>query len=376
MILLNEWRSPPGCDQAVLEALQAGAINTGGMYSKKAEALLKEYILDCSDIFLTSSCTSALELAALSMDLTEEDEIIVPSYTFPSTINAFAQYNARIKFADVNPGSGNIMLSSIRENLSDRTKAVVVTHYAGAASELIEIQDLCIKKNIILVEDNAHGFMGQYAGKALGTFGSFGALSFHHTKNIGCGEGGAFIAANSNLSHSMLRDNGTNRRDYMEKKAAFYDWQSIGTNAMITEMAAVLLFFQLKQANMIQECRHHVWQFYHQELHTWSKKNNVRLPSHDPLASHSAHIFHMVFQDKLHAENYIEYMRKQGVQCLTHFRPLHLSPAGIKLGGYSGMCPNSEAIADTLVRLPLHPYVTTEELEHIVAATQSFESWF
>lgn len=373
MILLNEWRKTDKCESAIKEILQTGKINSGGHYSLMSEKYLKNYFPNSAEIILTSSCTSALEVAALAINLSPDDEVIVPSYTFPSTINAFAQYGVKIKFADVNGATANITLKSITDLLTKKTKAVIVVHYAGAASELIEIQKLCKDKKITLIEDNAHGFMGKYAGVPLGSFGDFSAISFHHTKNIGCGEGGALIC-NKSASYRCIKDNGTNRKDFMDRKVSFYDWQTIGTNAAMTEISAALLFFQLKNSEKIQYARHQAWSFYLKELNEWAIENHVSLPKHDPLSSHSAHIFHLIFPSKDSALGYIKHMEDNNIQCLTHFKALHLSPAGIKLGGEKFICDNTKFISERLVRLPLHPYLSDEDLRKVTSTTKYYQT--
>lgn len=375
IIRLSQWNSTPACLSRLNELLNSSNIATNGEYSRAARnLLLEQYSNFSADVMLTSSCTAALEVAALSCGLGYGDEVIVPAFTFPSTINCIAQYGAKPIFADVDFSSGNILLDSVKRLITDKTKAVVVVHYAGAAKGIEELSALCRKRDLILIEDAAHAYGSSYNGTPLGCFGDFGALSFHYSKNIGCGEGGALIVKDKHRAGlvKQIRDNGTNRSDFMDGRVASYDWQLIGTNAMLSEVSASILYGQLENSLWIQQKRHKVWDAYQAELSSWANANEILQPKIDVNCHHGAHIYHLIFPSSIAADAFIRYMWGCNVQVLSHFRPLHLSPAGLGFGGYEGMCPNAEALSETLVRLPIHPYLSEDEQCYILKAMQSF----
>lgn len=376
IIRLTQWHPAPNCLNRLSSLIDSGNIATNGEYSQKAQSLLlKQYAAFSADVMLMSSCTAALEVAALSGRLGYGDEVIVPAFTFPSTINCIAQYGAKPIFADVDFASGNILPGTVKQLITDKTKAVIVVHYAGAAKGIDELAVFCRERGLVLIEDAAHAYGALYKNTPLGCFGDYGALSFHYSKNIGCGEGGALIVRDKNYASTVkqIRDNGTNRSDFMDGKIASYDWQSLGTNAMLSEVSASILYGQFENSDWIQQQRHKVWDTYQLDLCSWAKANGVLQPAIDANCQHGAHIYHLVFPSSNTAEDFIRYMLDNNIQVLSHFRPLHLSPAGMAFGGYKGMCPNAETLSKTLVRLPIHPYLKPHEQEYIIEVIKKYD---
>jgi dTDP-4-amino-4,6-dideoxygalactose transaminase len=371
-ITLTSWRHGSSCKRNIERLFQTESINNG-YYNQKCESVLTElHEPKIEKVLLTSSCTSALEVAALACNLKEGDEVIVPSFTFPSTINAMVLFGANPVFADIDINTGNILPEEIIKCITPKTKAIVVVHYAGAAQNLTKIVDIANEHNLKLIEDNAHGFSGYYNGQPLGTFGDYGALSFHYTKNIGCGEGGALLVNQSQSTAEQIRENGTDRAAFMRGEVNKYDWQQVGINAMLSELSAAVLLDQLQMIDDIQTIRHQVWNTYHKELYEWANKHSIAQPYIEDACEYSAHIYYLRFNNSQQRSDFISYMAQDEIQVLSHLQPLHLSPAGKAFGGHAGQCPNSELLSDTIVRLPLHPYLTESDVQRITNRIQRF----
>ena len=372
-ILLNEWRASPNCSARLQNLLNDGAIATNGPNAEECEKTLNvDYSKWGYSALLTSSCTTALEVAALACELRLGDEVIVPAFTFPSTVNAVARTGATPVFADVDYRTGNLTTDTISRALSSATRAIVLVHYAGSAHDLSNIAELASRKRLLLIEDNAHGFGGSFSGQPLGTFGDFGCLSFHSTKNIGCGEGGAILTHSPTELTEELRENGTNRSAFFREGLSHYDWQRIGTNAMMSELCASVLLGQLSVRAKIQRERYRIWDLYQSHLKRWCEAHRILQPVTDKKCEHAAHIYALRFNDAKTAANFTAYMEAADIQALPHYKPLHISPASAVSAHCPVRCCNSELLSETLVRLPLHPYLTDDDIDRILDVSMKF----
>lgn len=375
-ILLNEWRPTPECSTLLQNLLSSGSIGSNGRYTKACEKTLNaDYQKWGYSALLTSSCTSALEVAALACSFSPGDEVIVPAFTFPSTVNAVARTGARPVFADVDYTTGNLTPDTISQVLSSATKAVVLVHYAGSAHSLFKIAELASTEKLVLIEDNAHGFGGSFGGQPLGTIGDFGCLSFHSTKNIGCGEGGAVLARPPTKLVEELRENGTNRSAFFQGKLSHYDWQRIGTNAMMSELCASALLGQLSVRKKIQSERHRIWGLYQSHLKGWCDEHEIIQPVTDTKCEHAAHIYALRFNNARTASSFTSYMEAANIQALPHYKPLHMSPASKSPAYCPEECRNSKRLSETLVRLPLHPYLTGDDVDRIIDVSAKFDKF-
>ncbi len=342
----------------VQQAIAEGHISGGGNFTSKCQNLIRDS-LNAEDVILTTSGTHALEISALLLDITPGDEVIMPSFTFVSTANAFALRGARIVFADIRPDTLNIDEQQIPSLLSERTKAVVPVHYGGVACEMDVIDEICSSRGITVIEDNAHGLFATYKGRYLGTIGKMAALSFHETKNVTCGEGGALIINDSKLipRARIIRDKGTDRSRFLRGEVDRYTWVSLGSSYQPSDMLAAYLLAQLEKRSEINEKRLRLWNRYMNSLGSWAAENSVKLPTVPDGCMHSSHVFYLLMPDQISRDAMIEKLRKKGILAVFHYQPLHLS--GMVEDSFE--CPVTESIASRLVRLPL--YFGLEETE-------------
>lgn len=355
------------------KSIERGHTAGTGCYTQWSENLISNR-LGAKRTLLTSSCTHALELAALLLQINKGDEVIVPSFTFVSTANAFALRGAKIIFADVDESTLNISVNEIRKLITRRTKAICVVHYAGVASELDEIMAVGKEFDITIIEDNAHGLFGKYKNRFLGTFGTFSTLSFHETKNISCGEGGALVVNDTKYEElaEICREKGTDRSRFLRGQVDKYTWVNIGSSWIMSEISAGILFSQLERSDEIYQKRLNIYLSYEQSLKSWAEHNNVRLPVVPAYCEHPAHLFHLRFSRAELRSRFIEYLSDRGVNAVFHYQPLNLSVMGKSFGGYVGQCPVAEDAGDTLVRLPLFSSMSSEQLDQILTSVLSF----
>ncbi len=355
------------------DALRRGHIAGNGHYTKKAESQLTALLSDRPTL-LTTSCTHALELSARLLDLGPGDEVIVPSYTFVSSASAFAINGATPVFVDVRDDTLNIDLDQTRAAISNRTRAICIVHYAGIGAEPDAFAKLAQDHGIALIEDNAHGLGGMWNGTPLGSFGMCSTMSFHETKNVTCGEGGAITLQSRDLLEraEILREKGTNRSRFLRGQVDKYTWVDVGSSWVLSDLLAAVLAAQLEQFEEIQTSRMRIWRRYEQELSTWATANGVRTPHVPQGASHTAHMYHLRFPTLDRRSAFIEHLRSHGVLAVFHYQALHLSPIGQRKGRAIGPLPVSEAAADTLVRLPLYRSISDEEVERVLEAVTSF----
>jgi len=355
------------------QALQSDHISGDGPFTKKSHALL-EQALGVPKVLLTTSCTHALEMSALLLELKDGDEVIVPSFTFVSTINAFVLRGARPVFVDIRPDTLNMDESRLEALITPKTRAIVVVHYAGVACEMDTIIEIANRHNLPVIEDNAHGLFGKYKGKYLGTFGVMATQSFHETKNFTSGEGGALLINDSKYIEDaeILREKGTNRSLFFRGQVDKYTWVNVGSSYLPSDMLAAFLLAQLEEREQIQARRQHIWETYYRELGAWAEENNVQMPFVPAHCEQTYHMFYLLFPNLEKRQATIAHLKTRGIQAVFHYLPLHLSPMGEKYGGKPGDCQVTERVSDQLLRLPFYTNMTAEEQMQVVTALKEF----
>ncbi|HET6889371.1 MAG TPA: dTDP-4-amino-4,6-dideoxygalactose transaminase [Candidatus Udaeobacter sp.] len=344
-----------------------------GSFTSRCHALL-EQSLGIQKALLTSSCTHALEMAALLLDIRPGDEVIVPSFAFPSAANAFVLRGARPVFMDIRADTLNIDESQIEQRITARTKAIFLVHYAGVGCEMDTIMAIARQHAIAVVEDNAHGLYGKYRGRYLGTFGQLAALSFHETKNFSCGEGGALLIndAQFNQRAEILREKGTNRSQFFRGEIDKYTWVDVGSSYLPADLLAAFLRAQLERRDQIQSKRRKIWETYAAELAAWAKTNGVRLPIVPPECEQSYHMFYAIMPSLESRQALISHLAGLGILAVFHYLPLHLSPMGLRFGGHQGDCPVTEDLADRLLRFPFFTGMSSSEQAQAIDAVCAF----
>ncbi len=355
------------------EAIANMQISGDGALTRKVHALL-EQLLGAPKSLLTTSCTHALELAALLLDVGPGDEVILPSFTFVSTANAFALRGARPVFVDIRPDTLNIDESRIEALITRRTKAIVVVHYAGVGCEMEPILDVASRYGIPVVEDNAHGLLGGYRGKPLGSFGTLAALSFHETKNFTCGEGGALIVNDSRYIEraEILREKGTDRSRFFRGQVDKYGWIDIGSSYLPSDLLAAFLLAQLESRDRIQAHRRRVWESYYAGLAQWAEAFGVALPSVPADRQQAYHLFYLLVPSPADRQSLIQHLKESGVSAVFHYLPLHLSEMGKRFGGRPGDCPVTEDVSGRLLRLPFYNDLSDEDQTRVIAEIRAF----
>jgi len=318
---------------------------------------------------LTPSCTDALDMSGMLLDLHPGDEVIVPGFTFTSTATAFAQRNATVVFADIDPTTLNIDPAHVESLITDRTRAISVVHYAGVACDLDRFVEIAKRNEIALIEDNAHGFGGTYKGRHLGSIGDIATLSFHVTKNIQCGEGGALLTRNDAIADRahILREKGTNRRAFLDGTVDKYTWVDIGSSFLTPDYVAAFLVAQLEDYDDIQSKRKFIWDAYAQQLVTWADEVGATLPTIPNYAEHTSHLFWLTLSDADQRSGFMKFLNERGVGSAFHYQSLALSPAGKRFGRTDGT-PIADRTADTLVRLPLFAGMNESDVQRVISA--------
>lgn len=357
----------------IAAAVRQDRISGDGPFTEKCRRLL-EAETGARRVFLTTSCTHALEMSALLLDLGPGDEVIVPSFTFVSTANAFTLRGAVPRFIDIRPDTLNIDPDLLEGAITSRTKALVPIHYAGVAAEMDKIMNIARQYRLHVVEDNAHGLFGAYRGKALGTIGTFGTLSFHETKNFTCGEGGALLINDEHFIEraEIIREKGTNRSRFFRGQVDKYTWVDIGSSYLLSDILAAFLWAQLEARKQVQEARRHIWETYHQELAGWAVAQGVQLPVVPSDCEQPYHLFHMIMPDERSRDAFIAYLRKHKIPSAFHYLPLHLSTMGRRFGGSKGDCPVTEDICDRLVRLPFYTGLGESKQKYVISVSKEF----
>lgn len=357
----------------VKQAVENHKICGDGPFTKQCHAWLEEH-LPCQKALLTTSGTTALEMAAILCDLKLGDEVILPSYTFSTTATAFVLVGAKLVFVDVRPDTMNIDETKIEAAITDKTRVIVPVHYAGVACEMDTIMDIAARHNLKIVEDAAQGVMSSYKGRALGTIGDFGCFSFHETKNYSMGEGGALIINKPEYNDraEIIREKGTNRSRFFRGQVDKYTWVDYGSSYLPSDMNAAYLWGELEVADTINNDRLASWQRYWDAFAPLAQAGRVELPVVPEGCKHNAHMFYLKCKDLTERTAFIDYLKQQGVQAVFHYIPLHSSPAGMRFGRFNGVDVFTTSESDRLVRLPLYYGLTQEDQNQVIAAVMAF----
>lgn len=367
MIPFNKAIFLPESLEYVKEVVESGRIAGDGKYTR----LCSEWMQDrfsAKEVLLTSSCTAALEMTAILLDIKEGDEVIMPSYTFVSTANAFALRGARIIYVDIRKDTMNLDENLLESAITEKTKAIVVVHYAGVSCEMDTIMQIAKKYNLPVIEDAAQGVMSTYKGKALGTIGDLGCYSFHETKNYTMGEGGALVINNARYREraEIIREKGTNRTQFFRGEIDKYSWVDLGSSFLPSEFNVCYLYGQLIKADEINNNRLASWKFYYKNLQCISEKG-VELPYIPPECIHNGHMFYIKLTDLQQRTEFINHMRSRGISCVFHYVPLHSAEAGKKYGRFHGQDQYTTRESERLVRLPLYYGLERDDIEKVVS---------
>lgn len=358
----------------ISQAIHNGFSAGDAAFTKKCHALL-EQALGVPKVLLTTSCTDALEMTALLLNIQPGDEVIVPSFTFVSTVNAFVLRGAKPVFIDIRPDTLNMDENRLERLVTRHTRAIVPVHYAGVGCEMDTIGEIAARYNIPIVEDNAHGLFGKYKGRYLGTFGAFATQSFHETKNFICGEGGALIINDPHYVEraEIIREKGTNRSRFYRGQVDKYTWVDIGSSFLPSDILAAFLYAQLEARQEIQTKRRQVWEYYDQNLRGWAEENRVRLPLVPAYCEQSYHMFYLLLPSLEYRQALIDHLKAQDILSVFHYLPLHLSDMGRQFGGQEGDCPVTEDISDRLLRLPFYNELAEADQYRVVTAIKGFK---
>ena len=357
----------------IFKTMTLGQIAGDQTYSKLCHSFL-EQALGVKKALVTTSCTHALEMAALLLDIKPGDEVIVPSFTFVSTANAFALRGATIRFADIRPDTLNLDESKLEALITPRTRAIVPVHYAGVACEMNPILEIAARHGIAIVEDNAHGLFGKYQGRWLGTFGALSTQSFHETKNFTCGEGGALLINDERFVEraEIIREKGTNRARFFRGQIDKYSWVDIGSSYLMSDVLAAFLFAQLEQWQSIQAKRQSLWTRYHSELELWADKSGMRRPVVPINCEQAWHMYYLLAPSLEKRQALIAHLKERDVFAVFHYLPLHASEYGSRWGGRIGDCPVTEETSDRILRLPFYNSMTPDEQTRVIEAVRAF----
>lgn len=355
----------------VTRVIADGPLHGDGPYTRACHEWL-ERLTGSPKALLTTSCTHALEMAALLLDLRPGDEVIVPPFTFVSTVNAVVLRGARPVFVDIRPDTLNLDETRIEDAITPRTRAILLVHYAGVSCEMDTIMSIAARHGLAVVEDNAHGLFGTYRGRQLGTFGTFATLSFHDTKNLSCGEGGALMINDSRYVDraEIIREKGTNRTRFYRGQVDKYTWCDIGSSYLPSDILAAYLLAQLESHTAIQERRQALWACYEEALRPWAAEIGARVPVVPPGCQHPAHIFYLLMPSLEARTALLAHLRARRILAVFHYLPLHLSEMGRRLGGREGQCPVTEDVSDRLVRLPLFYQLTDADQGRVIDAVR------
>lgn len=357
----------------IQKAIDSQKICGDGRFTKSCNIWMEERF-NANKVLLTTSCTHALEMAAILADIKPGDEVIMPSYTFVSTADAFVQRGATIVFVDIRPDTMNIDENLIEDAITDKSKAIVVVHYAGVSCEMDTITDIAKRHNLFVVEDAAQGVMSTYKGKALGTIGDFGCYSFHETKNYSMGEGGAILIKDDKYIEKaeITREKGTNRSQFFRGQIDKYTWVDYGSSYLPSELNAAYLYAQLKNADKINENRLNSWNLYYDLLKPLADEGFIELPHIPEGCEHNAHMFYIKAKDLEERTKLIKFMKDNEISLAFHYIPLHSAPAGLKFGRFHGEDVYTTKESDRLVRLPMYYGLSTEEIQYVVKYIKKF----
>ena len=376
----NEWLIPfnrpsfEGREHEYLEAaIASGQISGDGVFTKRCHSYLESEV-GVVKALLTTSCTHALEMMAILLDIKEGDEVILPSFTFVSTVNAFVLRGAKPVFVDIRPDTLNFDERQFDELVTERTRAAVPVHYAGVGCEMDVILSVAESSGVAVVEDNAHGLFGTYRGRQLGTFGSMAAQSFHETKNFTCGEGGALLINDERLVEraEIVREKGTNRSRFFRGLVDKYTWTDIGSSYLPSDLLAAVLLAQFEARTAIQEARRRIWERYSAGLADWADQVGARLPVVPADREQPFHMFYLLLPSLDARQGLMARLKSKGILSVFHYLPLHLSEMGRRFGGRPGQCPVTEDVSDRLLRLPFYNRLSESEQDLVLETIQGF----
>lgn len=355
------------------EAVKNHKICGDGPFTKKCDKWMEDRF-NAKKVLLTTSGSTALDMAALLCDLQPGDEVILPSFTFSSTANSFVLAGAKLVFVDIRPDTMNIDENKIEEAITDKTRVICPVHYAGVACEMDKIMEIAKKYNLMVVEDAAQGVMSTYKGRALGTIGDFGCYSFHETKNYSAGEGGAILINNADYIEKaeILREKGTNRAQFFRGQVAKYNWVDFGDSYLQSDLNAAYLWAQLETADEINDNRLETWKTYYEAFKPLKDKGVIELPTIPKDCVHNAHMFYIKTKDLDTRQEYIKFMKENDILCVFHYVPLHSAPAGLKFGRFNGIDEHTTSDSDRLVRLPMYYNIAKEDLDKVIEKTIEF----
>lgn len=357
----------------ISEVFKNGTFCGDGIFTKKCNEWLKKN-MKTRKAMLTTSCTHALEMSAIICNIEKGDEVIMSSYTFVSTANAFILRGAKVVFVDIRPDTMNINESKIEEAITDRTKAIVAVHYAGVGCEMDAIMRIAGKYNLLVIEDAAQGVMAEYKGRALGSIADMGCFSFHETKNYHCGEGGALLVNDERYIEraEIVREKGTDRSKFLRGEVDKYTWVDIGSSYLPSELNAAFLYAQLGAAKEVKTKRMQLWQRYYNDLKELENKGIIELQKIQPHCNHNAHIFYIKLKDIEERQRMIVYLRKNGIQAVFHYIPLHTSLKGKLLCEFIGEDEYTTKESERLLRLPLYHSLSIQEVDFICNNIRGF----
>ncbi len=355
------------------DAILTRHISGDGKYTKLCDEWMEQRF-NAEKIMLTTSGTTALDMAMIMCDLEPGDEVILPSFTFSSTATSAVLAGANLVFVDIRPDTMNIDEEKIEEAITDRTRVISVVHYAGVACNMDKIMDIARRHSLIVVEDAAQGVMSTYKGKALGTIGDFGCYSFHETKNYSMGEGGAIVINNPAYIEmaEILREKGTNRSKFYRGQVDKYTWVDFGDSYLPSEINAAYLWAQLEKADEINDNRMETWNFYNEALKPLKEKGLIELPTIPEYAEHNAHMYYIKLKDLDERSSFLQFMRDREIGCVFHYVPLHSAPAGRKFGRFHGEDTYTTVESDRLVRLPMYYGITDEDKETVINSIKEY----
>ena len=355
------------------EAVANQKICGDGIFTKKCDEWM-ENRFDSLKVLLTTSGSTALDMAAMLCNVNLGDEVILPSFTFSSTANSFVLAGAKLVFVDIRPDTMNIDESKIEAAITDRTKVICPVHYAGVACEMDKIMAIAKKYNLMVVEDAAQGVMSTYKGRALGTIGDFGCYSFHETKNYSAGEGGAILINNKDYIEKaeILREKGTNRAMFFRGQVDKYTWVDFGDSYLQSDLNAAYLWAQLEKADIINQNRLDTWNNYYDAFSNLKNRGLLELPVVPNECNHNAHMFYLKLKDLEERQAYINFMKDHDIQCVFHYVPLHSAPAGMKFGRFCGKDEYTTGESDRLVRLPLYYKISKDDQDKVIKNTLDF----
>lgn len=372
-IPLSKPHIPKQVYENINQVLNSGKLSGDGFFCHSTEDKLKK-LLNVKHVLLTSSCTHALEIAMLLLDAKENDEVILPSFTFTSTANAVLVAGLKPVFCEIDPNTMNMDMNDVAKKITNRTKAVIPVHYAGISCDMEKLIELCAPQNIKIVEDAAHGIGAKWKEKYLGTIGHMGTLSFHDTKNVICGEGGAFITNDDILADKaqIIREKGTNRAQFLRGQVDKYTWVAKGSSYILAEPLAAILSAEVDVMNELNEKRGKIHHYYIEQLKHLEEKNILKLPHFSKDCDSNYHLFHIILKNELSRNSLMGYLREKGIGATFHYIPLHSAPAGEKLGYKRNQLPITEEYSTRLLRLPLYPDLTEQECVSIVTEVQNW----